>query len=130
MLDLLQDEQRNEARFENLESTSEKGELKISAKVNDVLIAGAFEAMNRERRMSTVEMLLKRSLTEKILTQNELWNICSYYGLGDGFEKMTNEKIAQKLQCTPGAASKQRKAAQKKLYDFLTNDPVLKAELF
>ena len=90
---------------------------------------GAADAIRKHRELYLVEKAIAKMAKRKLLTDDDVFSICSFYNLGDGFEKLGNQDIAKKLGISDAKASKLRKKAVEKLADFIKTDPELKEEL-
>lgn len=96
---------------------------KLSEQLIDDLLAGMESVRHDFERMEALERAIYKASKQKVLTKDELRVICHFYGYGNGFEKLSNHEIAQKLGCSDGAATKLRKKALEKLYLFLKETP-------
>ena len=125
MYDIIRDENRHSFS----ESCEEEAASMPRAEICRALVDGAADAIRKHRELYLVERAIAKMAKRKLLTEEDIFSICSFYNLGDGFEKLGNQDIAKKFGISDAKASKLRKKAVEKLADFIKTDPELKEEL-
>jgi len=91
----------------------------ISKAVRIVLVDGTADAIAQHERLTTTIKALAQAGKEGILSKKELYAICHFYGVGDGFKKLSNHEIAVKFKCSDPQASKLRDNGIKKMYRYI-----------
>ena len=117
-------------RYLQLADESDKDFEEVPYRVRVTLVDKAFEAMRNNEKLTAVEQALSQVYKCNILSKDELFSICSFFGLGDGFKKLSNHEIAQILKCSDSVASKRRTEAIRKLRDFINNSRKYKEIFF
>ena len=95
----------------------------IDDELAEELTDGILGTIQQSERLTALERAINKAAKEKILTKKELLAICHFFGYGNGFKKLSNHAIAQKLGCSDAQASRLRKNACIKLYHFLRETP-------
>ena len=95
----------------------------VSKSILNILIDGAAAAMYDSERLAALERAIVQAKKQKVLTKDEVSIICHHSGFGNGFKKLSNHEIAQKLGCSDAQATKLRQAACRRLYHFLKETP-------
>ena len=117
-------------RYIGIEEEYEDDVEKLSGKTFQSLIDGTECAMHNFEKLTALERAIAKAAKQKVLTKDELRTICHYFGYGNGFEKLSNHEIAQKLGCSDAQATRLRQNALKKMFRFLKETPELNEEFF
>ena len=121
---------KKEYKYVQLADESDKDFEEVPYRVRVTLVDNAFEAMRNIEKLTAVEQTLLQVYKHNIISKDDLFSICSYYGLGDGFKKLSNHEIAQILKCSDSVASRRRAEAIRKLRDFINNSRKYKEIFF
>lgn len=121
---------KKEYKYVQLADESDKDFEEVPYRVRVTLVDNAFEAMRNIEKLTAVEQTLLQVYERNIISKEDLFSICSYYGLGDGFKKLSNHEIAQIFKCSDSVASRRRAEAIRKLRDFIKNSRKYKEIFF
>ena len=131
MLDLFDREDRDpnidDWRSKDSKDTNEMLD-DIPANVLDEMFSEAAEAMGKERRLNILVRALAQAGKKGVLSKDELFAICSYFGVGDGYKKLKNKEIAKKLGCSDSRVTKLRENGLENLRQYIRDTPELREE--
>ena len=106
----------------SLMETEEK-QNEIIASVVEKVLQKAREQAEKERFIADVGALIDECRGRRILTKDEVLIICHSFGLGEGYELLTQREIAEKIKRDASTVSRQLNKALQKLKDFIMQEP-------